>query len=174
MSDMFSNKTKEAIEKAIGNASEKVCPKVNFENFDPRPEGGSIIRNSHDICRHFFDSEIANMNHQIPENQDLPDLISYAVTRGWLYGYSCAQDEANPVISNQAGNIAKLNQELSDTRNDLTLKTREANKLKAKLEELKSSNPEKRAKHWCLSFFTALGLAIAAVLYVAIDLANMG
>ena len=70
--------------------------------------------------------------------------------------------------------IKGLEEKLCSTTQNLTEKTEEANKLKAELEKLKSKDQVKRAKNWCLSFFTALGITIAAVLYVVIDLANMG
>ena len=158
----------QAIEDAIRIAAQKVCrdPKVDLENFDPWAKGDPLTQSSHDFCGQLFDGEIAKMNLRILKNQDMPDVISYSGTRGWLYGYSCAQDEANPVISNQANDITMLNQELSDTQNNLTQKTEEARKLKNKLEKLESSNPVKRANRWRIGLIV---VAVAAIILILSD-----
>ena len=100
MSNIFKNHANkaaiQAIEEAIGNASDEICQKVDLKNFDPWEQGVPLTQSSHDFCGKFFDGEIAAKKHQIPKNQQTPDFISYAGTRGWLHGYFCAQDEANP------------------------------------------------------------------------------
>lgn len=170
----------QAIEDAIHIAAQNVChdPKVNLENFDP------LTQSSHNLCGESFDDEIKGMNFEIFEYQDIPYWISYAGTRGWLNGYSCARDEANPVISNQAGNITRLNRELSDTQNNLTQKTKEANKLEVKLESktaqlnnLRSTEKGELyrklqwAKYCCWGLVAALAVAIVIII---IDSQMMG
>ena len=188
MSNIFSNPSNnaaiQAIEDAIGNASDEICPQVDLENFDPWAKGDPLTQSSHDFCGQLFDDEVAKMDHRILNNQDMPDVISYSGTRGWLYGYSCAQKKASLVISNKNTEIStknaeinRLNQELGNTQNNLTQKTKEANKLEVKLEsktdqynKLNSTDKGKLyrklqwAKYCCLGLVAALAVAIIIII----------
>ena len=150
MSIISNNDPYEAIESAIKSASQKVCEKVDLKKFEPFAETYTFNESSHDFCNRFFSAEIAAKRRQIPKGQQTPNLVSYAGTRGWLHGYSCAQDKAKPVI-----------EKLQETQCNLNKKTEEANGLKAELQELKSRDPEKLAKRrlW--------GLLIVAVIAIA-------
>ena len=153
MSIISNNDPYEAIENAIKRASQKVCKKVDLKKFEPFAETYIFNKSSHDFCNRFFSTEIAAKKHQIPKGQQEPDLVSYAGTRGWLHGYSCAQDKAKPVI-----------EKLQETQCNLNKKTEEANGLKAKLEELKSRDPEKQANQWRLGLFIVAAIAIAHII----------
>ena len=146
----FDNADFQAFEEAIGNASHEVCRKVDLQKFDPRAKGDPLTPSSHDFCGQFFTTEIEKIDYQIFRNQQAPDLVSFAGTRGWLHGYACAQEKAKPVI-----------EKLQKTQCNLNKKTEEANNLKAELEELKSSDPEKRANQWRLGLFIVAAIAIA-------------
>ena len=139
MNDMYNDDAYDAIDDAINRASQKVCrdPKVDLENFDPWAE------DSHNFCLKCFGDE----SQGISEDQDEIHLISYSGTRGWLNGYSCAQRKADKI--------------LQDTKNKLN---GEISKLKEKLEELKSRDPEKLAKRRLWGFLIVAAIAIAHII----------
>ena len=162
MSIISNNDPYEAIESAIKSASDEICRKVDLKKFDPWAKGDPLTPSSHDFCGQFFDGRIKKMNHRILKNQNMPDVISYSGTRGWLYGYSCAQEKAKPVIK-----------KLQETQCNLNKKTEEADKLEVKLEnktdqfnKLKSTDKGKlyRKLQWakccCLCLVVALALVI--------------
>ena len=165
MSNISNNDPFDAIEDAIKSASYQICPQVDLDlkMFDPLTQG------SFNSCYPLFNNEIAAERHRISNDQYIIDQIKHTATWGWLHGYSCAQNEAlleisskDTEISNKNTEINGLNQKLGNTQNDLTQKTKEATRLKAKLEQLQSSDPERRAKRWRLSFLIAAAVAIGA------------
>ena len=153
----FDNANFQAVEKAIDIAAHAVCQQINPVNFDPWATGNFFAESSHYLCGQFFNAEIEKIDYKIFQNQQPPDFVSFAGTRGWLYGYSCAQDKAKPVIEGLEG-------KLKVTQDNLDIKTEEANKLNAELEELKSRDPEKLAKRRLWGFLIVAAIAIAHII----------
>ena len=153
----------QAIEDAIRIAARKVChdPKGNLKGFDPWEEGDLLTQSSQDFCNRFFSAEIAAKKRQIPKGQQTPNLVSYAGTRGWLHGYSCAQDKAKPVI-----------EKLQETQCNLNKKTEEANKLKNELEKLESTDKGKLHRRLKFATFCCGVLFIVAAVAIAIIAIN--
>ena len=178
MSDMFSKNAEKAIEKAIDKASKKFCRKVNLDDFD------LSNRRLQNDCRQFFGGAMANERQNISEDQDALDLISYSATWGWLYGYSCAQEEALSTISAeddemsyQGDEIERSSSEQSNDQENSTGRTEETANSESspdndfvESEELESSDEEEilrkleQAKHWCFGLAAALAVAIIIII----------
>ena len=178
MSNIFGKKADKAIESAIKSASQKVCPRVDLDDFDPWNQ------KSQKDCHKRFDGEIRNKRHEISQDQDALVLISYSATLGWLYGYSCAQYEAlstisaeDDAISNQYDENKKSGHEQSNDRGNNTGKTEKAAKSKSdpdgktdESEELESTDDGqlhqklRRAKGCCWGLALAIVVAIIIIL----------
>ena len=192
MSNISSKKADKAIQKAIDKASYKVCQQVNLDDFDPWNQ------KSQNGCRQFFDREIDKENQKISEDQDALVLISYSATLGWLYGYSCAQEEALSTISAEDDDISYQDDEierssryLSDAQEDLTEETEEPANSESSPDNdiVESEEPEatdkegllqklRRAIGWPLGIGIAIGIAIGAgitiIVCIIIDSQMMG
>ena len=192
MSDMFSKNAEKAIEKAIDKASKKFCRKVNLDDFD------LSNRRLQNDCRQFFGGAMANERQNISEDQDALVLISYSATLGWLYGYSCAQEEALSTISAEDDDISYQDDEierssryLSDAQEDLTEETEEPANSESSPDNdiVESEEPEatdkegllqklRRAIGWPLGIGIAIGIAIGAgitiIVCIIIDSQMMG
>ena len=193
MSNIFNDPSNDAAIQAIGDAIEsaagKICQEIDPKEFNPRAETYILRESPHDFCNRFFHDEIEGMNFEIIEYQDVPDLISYAGTRGWLYGYICAEDQVsqttpnqNDKKSNQYDENKKSSSEQSNDQKNSTGKTEEAAKSKSdpdgKTDE--SEGPESTDKEellqklrgsigWPLVIGIAIGAGIAIIACVIID-----
>jgi len=182
MSNIFNDDPYDAIEEAIENASKKFCRKVNLDYFDPWNQ------KSRKDCRKRFDREIGKKSRIISEDPDEIVLISYSATLGWLYGYSCAQEEALSTISAEDDETSYQDDEIegsssysSDAQEDLTEETEEAANSESSPDNdfVESEEPESTDKErllqklqgaigWPLGIGIAIGLAIGIAIGIAI------